>query len=1064
MSIGRVFASSALPQLVAYLFIVTMSTKRRKSYKFTVHKTASQHSAKTEELRHKSTCFSTVKGQVRVSTSFLSTRSKITQDTTSLVDTDQPQAPSDSHNYNEDELLDPAYIEHLDEISIAPERVPRKRTAATYLEEFITLEGRGHNASDICPTCPEKREAVYECLDCFCRQLQCKDCTVTEHLANPLHRIRKWNGVFFVKQTLKELGLRVQLGHARGARCANPQPCAGDDFTVIDTHSIHAIGLDFCGCGESNQLHTVQLLRHRLYPATTLYPKTATTFRALEVFELLSYVSKVSVFEYYQALARLTDNTGTDPPNDRYPSLLLSVREWRYLKLMKRSARGHDPSGPTAATKEGECAVLCPACPQPGKNLPDGWEDAPPGMRFLYALFLAIDANFRLKRKHVSNDRVDPDLGQGSAYFVEQKGYKAHLEKHKDETEPKSTCSRHDAVNLSNAKPGQSHAATGVGTVECARHNMKRPNAVGDLQFGERYCNMDYLFWRSLFTSKLKMIFVSYDIACQWSINLQRRMFDLDHEFFMYNGETYIKFLVPKFHLPAHVAPCRTRYSFNWTPGVGRTDGEAPERGWAEANPLAASTKEMGPGSRRDTLDAHFGDYNWRKVVAMGATLLRKLRSAANDMAVHTIAHEELTASLPPETVLEWTKEVEAWENDPQIDPKKPTPYDLKVAANSLYQVPTQAAVRLQMAESEADDLASGKDVALDVNITASVLIATGLDLEEEQRSIKTDTSKVWLHAQDRQKTRLQLRNNALSRKIVNWTQAQQLYIPAVVALRRIDAHEAQAKKSALPIHEYRLWLPSQIQSKVHFDLHLAEIEWKLRIAQADEALDGLRRNLQIRSYLFKFKDQNVRGQHANTRARNAIATVQTRIDGCAEDYRAAHSALLALSPLLKKVGWRDQLLSLAAEDIRELAGEEGVGQGKTVMSWIWTTRGVAGIGADDEVFRDALRIEWCKSRARAMRFTEEVELLSEEMERVLRFFKWQQESWRAKAEYCTPRGEGLRGYAERQAAVREAMSACFAKLWLQAPGFIQQAREQIAAAASGTTQVSLAAHGGSPS
>ena len=28
---------------------------------------------------------------------------------------------------------------------------------------------------------------------------------------------------------------------------------------------------------------------------------------------------------------------------------------------------------------------------------------------------------------------------------------------------------------------------TGIGTVDCARHDMKRPNAIGDLQKGERY-------------------------------------------------------------------------------------------------------------------------------------------------------------------------------------------------------------------------------------------------------------------------------------------------------------------------------------------------------------------------------------------------------------------------------------------------------------------------------------------------------------------------------------------------------------------------------------------------
>lgn len=129
---------------------------------------------------------------------------------------------------------------------------------------------------------------------------------------------------------------------------------------------------------------------------------------------------------------------------------------------------------------------------------------------------------------------------------------------------------------------------------------------------------MDYLFWKSLIDSDLEWIYISYDIVCQWSINLQKRMSALDHKFVVFNGKVCIKYLVPKFHLPAHVSKCRINYSFNYAVGAGRTDGEAPERGWAEINPLAASTKEMGPGSRRDTLDAHFGDYNWRKIVGMG--------------------------------------------------------------------------------------------------------------------------------------------------------------------------------------------------------------------------------------------------------------------------------------------------------------------------------------------------------------------------------------------------------------------------------------------------------------
>lgn len=56
------------------------------------------------------------------------------------------------------------------------------------------------------------------------------------------------------------------------------------------------------------------------------------------------------------------------------------MRMWRHLKMLKRAGRGHDPEG-AKATRMGECAVECVACPHPGKNLPDGWESAPEGVK-----------------------------------------------------------------------------------------------------------------------------------------------------------------------------------------------------------------------------------------------------------------------------------------------------------------------------------------------------------------------------------------------------------------------------------------------------------------------------------------------------------------------------------------------------------------------------------------------------------------------------------------------------------------------------------------------------------
>jgi hypothetical protein len=67
---------------------------------------------------------------------------------------------------------------------------------------------------------------------------------------------------------------------------------------------------------------------------------------------------------------------------DRYDEFLRMTRQWRHLQMLKRAGRGHDERG-VEGTKLGECAVLCPACPQPGKNLPSDWKDAPKEKKYV---------------------------------------------------------------------------------------------------------------------------------------------------------------------------------------------------------------------------------------------------------------------------------------------------------------------------------------------------------------------------------------------------------------------------------------------------------------------------------------------------------------------------------------------------------------------------------------------------------------------------------------------------------------------------------------------------------
>jgi hypothetical protein len=130
---------------------------------------------------------------------------------------------------------------------------------------------------------------------------------------------------------------------------------------------------------------------------------------------------------------------------------------------------------------------------------------------------------------------------------------------------------------------------------------------------------MDYLFYSSLKNTSITNMVISYDIACQWRQNFVTRMsLCFPGAWAVNRSDVALRFVVPKFHLPAHIEKCHRDYSFNYTPGVGRTNGEAPERGWSNINGLSYSTKEMGPGSRQDTIEDHFGDLNWTKVAGMG--------------------------------------------------------------------------------------------------------------------------------------------------------------------------------------------------------------------------------------------------------------------------------------------------------------------------------------------------------------------------------------------------------------------------------------------------------------
>lgn len=129
---------------------------------------------------------------------------------------------------------------------------------------------------------------------------------------------------------------------------------------------------------------------------------------------------------------------------------------------------------------------------------------------------------------------------------------------------------------------------------------------------------MDYIFVNCILGSLMLLLVASYDIACQFFKNFSARVAGLPSS--MQVNPLHLLARIPKAHIGYHGPKCQSAFSFNFTRGMGRTEGEGIERSWGWLNKAAPSVKEMGPSGRRETVDDFCGYANWRKTIRLGAT------------------------------------------------------------------------------------------------------------------------------------------------------------------------------------------------------------------------------------------------------------------------------------------------------------------------------------------------------------------------------------------------------------------------------------------------------------
>lgn len=200
----------------------------------------------------------------------------------------------------------------------------------------------------------------------------------------------------------------------------------------------------------------------------------------------------------------------------------------------------------------------------------------------------------------------------------------------------------------------------------------------------------------------------------------------------------------------------------------------------------------------------------------------------------------------------------------------------------------------------------------------------------------------------------MERRRAALRERIESWRSIQALYMPGIAQLCQMSPTRTDAMPSDQDTEKpesMQLWLPSSLPTGLRETgcvNGLVDKERRLRLAEADDALVALRRQLRITTGVFNYKKTHVSGtgQKANTRARTMLSQLTAKTRLIADRYRAARKALAILDP---NGDWQHRLRPLRQEDIRgPTRTDDDESEGRRELSWIWVTMNRVPIEGDE--------------------------------------------------------------------------------------------------------------------
>ena len=209
--------------------------------------------------------------------------------------------------------------------------------------------------------------------------------------------------------------------------------------------------------------------------------------------------------------------------------------------------------------------------------------------------------------------------------------------------------------------------------------------------------NMDYSIFKALnFNMEgIEAALICYDVMCQWSVHMKERV--IGSNYLKLPDGLELRLGIGLFHIHGHQDTCLARYSPSFIKGGRQIDGETIETLWAPLNEISRSTRGMSTSHRREVIDDHMNDLNWKKLIDLGKfpppsygyrvsayvgwvvnAVSRRYRKALSGATISTAAFESINVSASPESVEAWSAEEEYAQRERGRDVKVMDIYDIK--------------------------------------------------------------------------------------------------------------------------------------------------------------------------------------------------------------------------------------------------------------------------------------------------------------------------------------------------------------------------------------------------